>query len=100
MLRALDAIASYVAGMDEDAFSAQRVVVDAVAMNLIVIGEGANRLSPTLKAQVAAPWTEIVGLRHRLAHEYFGMRIDRLWTTASIKAPELRTLVGAWLEAR
>ena len=69
MLRALDAIADYVTGLDEDAFIAKRVLIDAVAMNLIVVGESANRLSPTLKAQVPAPWSEIVGLRHRLAHE-------------------------------
>ena len=100
MLRALDAVADYVRGLDLDSFTTQRVVVDAVAMNLIVVGESANKLSESLKSQVAAPWAQVVGLRHRLAHEYFGMNIDRLWVTASQRAPELRRQVADWLERR
>ncbi len=77
-----------------------RVTVDAVAMNLIVVGEAANRLSPDLKAQVSAPWRRIVGLRHLLAHEYFGVNIERLWETASVNAPELRLIIHSWMERR
>ena len=98
MLKALDAIADYIQGLDDNEFLASRMTVDAVAMNLLVVGECANRLSEALKGKVPAPWRQIVGLRHHLAHDYFGMSSDRLWRTASLSAPELRRLVLAWME--
>ena len=98
MLKALDAIASYIQGLDDNAFLSNRMIVDAVALNLLVVGEAAHRLSEKLKAQVPAPWRQIVGLRHHIAHDYFGMSSDRLWRTASLSAPELRSSVLAWME--
>ena len=98
MMRALDAVAEYVSGLNAEVFTTRRVIIDAVAMNLIVVGESASKLSDVLKSQVAAPWAQVVALRHRLAHEYFGMNIDRLWVIASERAPELRRQVAAWLE--
>ena len=100
MIRALEAVAAYIADLDEAGFIADRLKIDAVAMNLLVTGEAANKLSEPLRAQIPAPWTEVVALRHRLAHDYFGMRIDRLWMTASESAPDLLKLVTAWLERR
>ena len=100
MVRALEAISAYIDGLNEDSFIANRMIIDAVAMNLLVAGEAANKLSPSLRSQVPAPWNEIVALRHRLAHEYFGMNISRLWMIASDSAPELLILVRAWLERR
>ena len=96
ILRALDAIASYVKGLDEDGFISNRLIIDAVAMNLVVVGESAKKLSEPLRTHVPAPWDKIVGMRHRLAHEYFGMSIDRLWRAASVSAPELRRMVVEW----
>ena len=44
MRKAMDRIAAYIVGMDEAAFCASLIAYDAVLMNLIVIGEAANRL--------------------------------------------------------
>ena len=96
MLRALDTIANDVDGLDEDTFLSNRMIVDAVAMNPVVVGESGKQLSDSLRAQVPAPWDKIVGMRHRLAHEYFGMSVDRIWSAASVSAPELRRLVAEW----
>lgn len=100
MTRALTQIAEYIDGLDEDAFLSRRVVVDAVAMNLLMVGEAANRLSSELMGQVPARWREIIALRHHLAHDYFGMRAERLWETASKSAPELERLLGVWMASR
>lgn len=96
MRRALTQVAAHIAGLDEDGFLGSRLVIDAVAMNLLVVGETSNKLSEGLKRQIPAPWREIVGLRHFLAHDYFGMRADKLWLTASVSAPELLGMVESW----
>jgi hypothetical protein len=48
--KAMDRIAAYIDGMDEAAFCASLIAYDAVLMNLIVIGEAANRLPREITA--------------------------------------------------
>ena len=100
MAEALERIEIYLRDRDEDAFAADQRTVDAVALNLLVTGEASIHLSKSLKAQVALPWAEMAGLRHHIAHGYFGLSPVRLWRTASVDAPVLRTQVAAWLETR
>ena len=100
MTACLDRLAIYTAGRTVEAFLAEPMRVDAVAMNLLVIGEGANQLSEELKALVPAPWPSIVGLRHRLAHAYPGVDPTILWNSAVARAPELRALLSDLLERR
>lgn len=48
------------------------IVMDAVAMRLLEIGEAVKRLSPeSTGAEPEIPWSDIAGLRDVLAHHYF-----------------------------
>jgi uncharacterized protein with HEPN domain len=52
-------------------FLADAKLRSAVAMQLIVIGEGARLLPLGLTNRAPdLPWAEVVGMRHRLAHGY------------------------------
>ncbi len=96
MLECIGRIGIYLDGYDEDRFVNDKRTIDAVALNLLVIGECATQLSPGLKMQVPAPWTQIIGLRHRIAHGYFGLSWFRLWDTAVNHAPALREMILRW----
>ncbi len=64
-----------------DAFDADLALGDAVAS-----------LSSDIKARHPdVPWKEIVGMRNRLIHAYFGTSPDIVWTVASEFAPRLET---------
>ncbi|MBU6408617.1 MAG: DUF86 domain-containing protein [Alphaproteobacteria bacterium] len=81
---ALKRIQSYIQGLDEAAFTASLITYDAVAMNLIVIGEAVNRIEPTvLEQEPTIPWRLIVGQRNRLAHGYEDIEPAWLWRTVS-----------------
>jgi uncharacterized protein with HEPN domain len=42
-----------------------------------VIGEAASRVSRELQAKTPQiPWTEIIGMRHRLIHSYTDVNLD------------------------
>ena len=44
------------------------------------IGEAAARISPETRAVVAGvPWKQIVGMRHRIVHEYFNVDTNLVW---------------------
>ena len=48
------------------------IVMDAVAMRLLEIGEAVKGISPELTAtEPDIPWSDIAGMRDFLAHHYF-----------------------------
>jgi uncharacterized protein with HEPN domain len=62
-----------------------------VVRNLEVIGEAASRLPDEFRAQRGGiPWRRIVGLRHRIVHEYFDVDLDLVWTIVRAEMPELK----------
>jgi len=62
----------------------------AVERHIEVIGECAAQLSQTTKDLYATvPWSEIIGMRNRLAHHYFRINEDNVWGTASRDVPAL-----------
>ena len=62
--------------MDADSFAADRKTVDAVVRNFEIIGEAAKSIPLEVRAcHQAVDWTGIIGLRNRIAHEYFGISL-------------------------
>jgi uncharacterized protein with HEPN domain len=68
--------------------------------NLQVIGEAARRLSPaTRDAHPEVPWSEAIGMRHVLVHDYFAVRLDVVWDVVERDLPELGRRIDAILRA-
>ena len=87
----IDRIEEYTEGMSLEDFSKDRKSVDAVARNLQIIGEAASRLPDEFKASHSnVEWHKIVGLRHRIVHEYFGVDIEIIWQILRKDLPESR----------
>jgi len=99
MLDALDAISTFVKGISLEAFCQDRKTVDAVVRNLKVIGEAARVLPEHVRQpHPGIPWTDIVGMRSVLIHEYFGVDFDILWTTVQNDLPPERTQLQVILD--
>lgn len=86
ILEAIERIRSYLAGMDEAAFLADSLTRDAVAMNLLVIGENATRLPIDLRSQEPElDWQDAIALRHRIAHGYERLSFEVIWSIAVVE---------------
>jgi uncharacterized protein with HEPN domain len=60
-----------------------------------IIGEAASRVSPaTRDAHPRLPWKRIVGMRHRIVHDYLNIDLDILWEVVSSSPPELIRLLS------
>ena len=49
-----------------------------------VIGEGARQVSrPFADRHPEVPWAEIIGMRHKVVHDYLGVDEDIVWVVVS-----------------
>lgn len=96
MIESSERILLYTKGLDALDDS---MVCDAVARNLEIIREAANRLSADFKARhTAVKWNEIRGFRNRLVHEYFGVDFQLVWMIVRYEIPQLLSQLRAWRE--
>jgi uncharacterized protein with HEPN domain len=64
---------------------------DAVVRRLEIIGEAVKNIDKHFKERYPIiEWKEIAGLRDILAHEYFGVRLDRIWGIVQRDLPTLK----------
>ena len=78
ILESITDIREFTAGMTKENFYADRKTIKAVVRSLEVIGEAAGKIPQDVRNKYPEiPWEEIVGMRNRLIHEYFGVKLKR-----------------------
>lgn len=94
ILQAAQDARGFVAGMSRDEFYNSQLHQNAVIRSLEVIGEAAGKVSPeTASAQPDIPWRKMTGMRHRLIHDYSGVRMDLVWSVVNTELdPLIRVL--------
>ena len=89
LLAARDAMA-FAAPLTFSEFEDDHLHQLAIPKAVEIIGEAASRISEETKAKHPdVPWTEIIGMRNRLVHGYFAIRLDRVWQTVQEDLPPL-----------
>jgi len=97
ILEAIERIDRYTAG-GEESFQRDELVQNWMLRHLQVIGEAARALSVTFRDQHAEiAWSDIIGMRHVLVHDYFGIDLDIVWRVISTQLPELKRKIEALL---
>jgi len=105
MLDAAQRAVSYIEGLSKADFLDDRRTQEAVALNLMVIGELATRLSKSY-GEVASAYPslqlrEMQGMRNRIAHGYVKINMVTVWETVESSLPELiKTLPSIIQSAR
>lgn len=70
----------------------------AITHLLQTIGEAARRLSDGLRtAHPKVPWPQIVGMRHKIVHDYMDIDFDVVWDTATNELPPLAEMLRSLL---
>ena len=91
ILESIGLIEKYVENMQLDNFQNDRKTIDAVVRNFEIIGE-ASKFIPedTKKKHQDVDWQGIVGLRNRIAHEYFSISPTIIWHIIKEELPKLK----------
>ena len=70
----------YTEGLTFDRLVEDERTYDAVIYNLVILGEAAKQISPSIRALYPrVQWRKIAGLRDISVHRYFGLDEDVLW---------------------
>jgi uncharacterized protein with HEPN domain len=70
-----------------------------VVRELAIVCEAARRIDESIqKIYSDIPWSDIIGMRHKLIHDYFEIDIDEVWRTAQDDLPVLREQVQAMIQ--
>jgi len=91
ILDAISDIEAFIANTNEKEFYKNKEKKYAVVRALEIIGEAAKNLSKESRSKhKEIPWKEIVGMRDKLIHWYFGIKWELVWETVKNKIPELK----------
>ncbi len=83
-------IERFVEGLSYEQFCNDEMAQSAVIRELQVIGEAARLISEETKTMYPRiEWSAALGMRNRLVHEYFAIRLDVVWQTIQEDIPDL-----------
>ena len=99
IVEAIQRIEEYSTHSDFDSFTQDKKAVDAIVRNFEIMGEAVNKIPSVLRNKYPdIPWTEMMGMRNKLIHEYFGVDTQILWRTVKENMPQLKTQVRKMLQ--
>jgi uncharacterized protein with HEPN domain len=91
IIDSVEKILSYVKEITSfEEFGKDNRTVDAVLMNLVVIGESVSKLSNEFKdINNEIDWVNIKGFRNIAVHDYFGVDVEEVWQIVENHIPKL-----------
>jgi uncharacterized protein with HEPN domain len=96
ILDAIHRVEEYTQNIEYKDFIENHLIQDGVIRQIEIIGEAVKRLSNEIREKYTdVPWKDIVGMRNKLIHNYFGVDVDAVWETVKKDIPVLKKkLIG------
>ena len=92
ILDAISEIENYTSNVDLNTFLNSSMMRFASIKQIEIIGEAANLITKETKNKITnINWQQIVGMRHILVHEYFGVDNNLIWQVIVDDIPKLKT---------
>ena len=99
VLREIEIAGEMMNGCSLEEFQGSELLMRAVGMTVINIGELVKNLSDQLRQTYRqVPWKEIAGFRNVAAHKYQTLRMDDVYETVMTDFPVLREQIERILE--
>jgi uncharacterized protein with HEPN domain len=99
---AIDEIEKFTEELTEQGFKENKMAVRAIITDLIIIGEAVNKIPKTIKYNYKQipwrTWERMKQTRNELAHEYYNVKPEVLWSIVKYELPPLKPLIKEMLE--
>lgn len=94
IFNSINDIESFIEGMTYKDFIQDRKTTNAVIRSIEVIGEAARQIpKPVRDKDASIPWKDMIGMRNKIIHEYFGVNYKIVWKTAKQSLPPLKAKI-------
>ena len=95
ILEAAKLAVSYLDGIAKDAFLLDTRCQDSVIRRIEIIGEASRRVSQQTRDDFPGiPWSEMVGMRNLMIHDYDDVDLEIVWDTVQCDLPRLIALIA------
>ena len=93
-LYVMDRATGFIGDAKPHEFSADEKAVYAVARCFTILGEAIRHVPDDVReAHPDVPWSEILGMRNRITHDYLYTDREMMWRTVRADFPALRPLL-------
>ena len=90
MIDAAKEAITFANGKSREELESDRLLLLALVKDLEIIGEAASKLTTEIRERYPRlPWIDIITMRNRLVHEYFGIDESIVWDTVTEDLPPL-----------
>lgn len=95
ILDSINSIEKFVANNSYEEFLNNEMLHEAVIRKIGIIGEACNKLSDITKNKYPEiPWREIIGMRNKIIHNYFGVNLYTVWIAVQDEIPLFKSFVA------
>ncbi len=99
MLEACSRTANFVENRSRKDLETDEMLRLALQYLVLTLGEAAKHIPQEVQAMAPdIPWRAVAASRDRMAHGYFDINLDMLWTMASVDIPALQKGLNKLLE--
>jgi len=93
IISAMDKSIDFVKNISYEEFTRDDKTVFAVVRALEIIGEAAKKIPDDIRKNYPEiPWKDITGMRDKVIHEYFGVKLSIVWRTIKEEIPPLKPI--------
>ena len=91
ILEAMTNAIEFTKGMSYDEFVKDTKTVYAVIRAIEIIGEAVKNIPEEIRKKYPdIPWRSMAGMRDKVIHAYFGVKIERVWEVVKRDIPNLK----------
>ncbi|PJB72484.1 MAG: hypothetical protein CO093_02875 [Alphaproteobacteria bacterium CG_4_9_14_3_um_filter_47_13] len=99
MIDSIEGLSSHLANISESAFFADDFIQKATERYFEIIGEAARFIPKEIQEQyIKIPWGDIIGMRHKISHDYLEIDAGILWSSYKNDFPALKSHLEDLLE--
>jgi uncharacterized protein with HEPN domain len=99
ILHSIDSIEKFIDNYSIEDFLEDEKTYEAVIRKFGIIGEACNKISlETQEKYPTIPWRQIISMRNKIIHNYFGVDLITIWDTIKINLPEFKVIMTKLLQ--
>ena len=93
IIGAMDKAINFIKNISYEKFTRDDKTVFAVVRALEIIGEAVKNVPDDIRKDYPEiPWKDMAGMRNKVIHEYFGVKLKIVWKTVKEKIPSLKPI--------